>query len=88
MAGWVAGWLGEWLTGSEWPLRSPSKNHVKYYPRSMTFELFLPDLDQSILNALGGWLGGWLAGWLGGWLGGWLAGWVNGWLAQSGHKNK
>ena len=54
----------------------------------MTFELFLPDLDQSILNALGGWLGGWLAGWLGGWLGGWLAGWVNGWLAQSGHKNK
>ena len=41
--------------GSKFTLRSPSKNHVKYYPRSMTVELVLPNLDQSILNALRGW---------------------------------
>ena len=38
------------------PSSKPFQNHVKYYPRSMTFELFLPDLDQSILNALDGWV--------------------------------
>ena len=42
--------------GSKFPLRSPSKNHVEYDPRSMTFVLCLPDLDQCILNALGCWV--------------------------------
>ena len=42
--------------GPTFPLRSPSKHHVKYNPRTMTLVFFQPDVDQSILNALGGWV--------------------------------
>ena len=48
MGSWVDGLMGQ----------SPSKHHVEYYPRSQTFVFVLPDLDHSILDAMGGWLGG------------------------------